>query len=73
MSRVVEEGLDSETVKVSEEMTTSIATVSPETPVREAANLMTHNRIQHLPVLQDGRLYGVVSAGDIFAWKLCEQ
>ena len=73
MSRVVAERLDPETVKVSAAMTSSIATVPLETPIREAANLMSQNRIRHLPVLQDGKLCGVISAGDIFAWKLREQ
>jgi len=73
MSRVVAERLDPETVKVSATMTSSIATVPLETPIREAANLMSQNRIRHLPVLQDGKLCGVISAGDIFAWKLREQ
>ena len=73
MRRVVAEGLDPEKIKVSEVMTSSIATVPPETSVSEAANLMSQNRIRHLPVLQDGKLYGVVSAGDILAWKLREQ
>ena len=54
-------------------MTSSIATVPLETPIREAANLMSKNRIRHLPVFQDGKLCGVISAGDIFAWKLSEQ
>ena len=73
MSRVVAERLDPEKVKVSAAMTSSIATVPLETPIREAANLMSQNRIRHLPVLQDGKLCGVISAGDIFAWKLLEQ
>ena len=73
MSRVVAEGLDPEKVQVSEVMTSSIATVPPETSVSVAANLMSQNRIRHLPVLQDGKLYGVISAGDILAWKLREQ
>ena len=73
MSRVVAERLDPEKVKVSAAMTSSIATVPLETPIREAANLMSQNRIRHLPVLQDGKLCGVISAGDIFAWKLREQ
>ena len=73
MSRVVAERLDPETVKVSAAMTSSIATVPLETPIREAANLMSQNRIRHLPVLQYGKLYGVISAGDILAWKLSEQ
>ena len=48
MSRVIEEGLDPEKVKVSEVMTSSIATVPLETPIREAANIMSQNRIRHL-------------------------
>ena len=73
MSRVVAEGLDPEKIKVSEVMTLSIATLPPETSVSIAANIMSQNRIRHLPVLQDGKLYGVISAGDILAWKLREQ
>ena len=41
MSRVIAEGLDLETVQVSVAMTTSIATVPPETSVRDAANIMS--------------------------------
>ena len=73
MSRVVAEGLDPEKVQVSEAMTSSIATVPMETPIREAANIMSQNRIRHLPVLEEGKLYGVISVGDILAWKLREQ
>ena len=73
MSRVVAEGLDPEKVKVSEAMTSSIATVPLEKPIREAANIMSQNRIRHLPVLEEGKLYGVISVGDILAWKLREQ
>jgi signal-transduction protein with cAMP-binding, CBS, and nucleotidyltransferase domain len=73
MSRVVAAGLDPEKAQVSEAMTSSIATVPPETSIREAANIMSQNRIRHLPVLQDGKLYGVISTGDILAWKLREQ
>ena len=73
MSRVIAEGLDPEKVKVSEAMTSSIATVPLETPIREAANIMSQNRIRHLPVLEEGKLYGVISVGDILAWKLREQ
>ena len=73
MSRVVAEWLDPEKVKVSEAMTSSIATVPLETPIRDAANIMSQNRIRHLPVLEEGKLYGVISVGDILAWKLREQ
>ena len=68
MSRVVAEGLDPEAVQVSVAMTTSIATVPPpETSVRDSSNIMSQNRIRHLPVVQDEKLYGVISTGDILA------
>ena len=73
MSRDVAAGLDPEAVQVSVAMTTSIATVPLETSVRDAANIMSQNRIRHLPVVQDEKLYGVISTGDILAWKLREQ
>ena len=73
MSRVVAEGLNPEKVQVSEAMTLSISTVPLETPIREAANIMSQNLIRHLPVLGEGQLYGVISVGDILAWKLREQ
>ena len=73
MTRVIAEGHDPKKVKVSEYMTSSVATAPPETPISEAANLMSQNRIRHLPVILDGKLFGVVSSGDIFAWKLRDQ
>ena len=73
MTRVIAEGHDAKKVKVSEYMTSSVATAPPETPISEAANLMSQNRIRHLPVIQDGKLFGLVSSGDILAWKLSDQ
>ena len=66
MSRFVASRVDPETVKVSAAMTSSIATVHLETSFREAANLMSQNRIRHFPVLQDGKLCEIISAGNIF-------
>jgi acetoin utilization protein AcuB len=50
---------------VRELMTPAPISVSPNTPVDEARALMQHHRIQHLPVLEDGRLVGMVSDRDI--------
>ena len=40
--------------------------------VIEAAELMSDNRIRHLPVYDEGILIGMVSSGDILAFKLRE-
>jgi len=50
---------------VSDIMTVDPVTVVPETGVTEAAQLMVDNRIGALPVLQDGRLVGLVTEGDL--------
>ncbi len=61
-------GLDGRTpgeVRVSEVMTGSLITVRPEQSVRECMVLMTDNHIRHLPVMEGGRLVGIISIGDV--------
>ena len=54
-------------MKVSDVMTTAVVTVGSETPLRDVALLLTERRISGLPVVDDGRVVGVVSEGDILA------
>ena len=54
-------------MKVSDVMTTAVVTVGSETPLRDVAVLLTERRISGLPVVDDGRVVGVVSEGDILA------
>lgn len=51
-------------------MTSPIVTVPPETPVMTALSLMTRRRIRHLPVMQDGRMVGFVSIGDLVKYRI---
>lgn len=46
-------------------MTTEVVTVTPETTIAEALRITRGNRIRHLPVVEDGRLAGVVSDRDL--------
>jgi CBS domain-containing protein len=50
---------------VSEVMSKDLITVEPGTSLREAARIMTEKWIRHLPVLESGRLVGVVSQRDL--------
>jgi CBS domain-containing protein len=50
---------------VSEVMSKELITVEPGTSLREAAQIMTERWIRHLPVLESGRLVGVVSQRDL--------
>ncbi|MDT5018578.1 MAG: hypothetical protein QOD39_4738 [Mycobacterium sp.] len=50
---------------VSEIMTTMVATCAPTDSVDSLSALMTTNRVRHIPVVEDGRLVGIVSIGDV--------
>jgi CBS domain-containing protein len=54
-------------MKVFDVMTTDVLTVGSETPLREVAALLARRRISGLPVVDEGRVVGVVSEGDILA------
>jgi len=66
-------GRTSKTTKVADLMTTEIVCVKPETTVEECMALMTERRTRHLPVLQNGKLIGMVSIGDIVKAIIVEQ
>lgn len=51
-------------------MTAPAITVEPDRTVLSALSLMTSRRIRHLPVLEDGRLVGIVSIGDLVKHRL---
>ncbi|MEU0571041.1 CBS domain-containing protein [Nonomuraea sp. NPDC005983] len=50
---------------VSEIMTSDVRTVGPGDNVEELRKTMTTQRFRHMPVVQDGRLVGIVSIGDV--------
>ncbi|MCT4562956.1 MAG: CBS domain-containing protein [Maledivibacter sp.] len=54
----------SENSKAQDIMSTHIVSVSPETDVHEAANIMAKNQIRRLPVVENGKLEGIVAIGD---------
>jgi CBS domain-containing protein len=51
--------------KVSEIMTKPIVTVDPDVSIKEAARLMSSNKIRRLPVLKQNKLVGIVVATDL--------
>lgn len=57
---------------VSEIMTTVLATCTPQDTVDHLVVLMTQNRVRHVPVLDDGRLAGIVSIGDVVKTRMEE-
>ena len=62
---VVIKGKTSKTTKISEIMSTNLITVSPDQLTDECMALMSDKRIRHLPVLENGKVIGILSIGDL--------
>ena len=63
--KVILLGKTSKETLVSEIMTTHVISVPPEWTAEQCMALMTEKRIRHLPVMDHGRLAGVISIGDV--------
>ena len=68
LCRVIDEGRDPDTTRVKKVMTSEVVTVRSTTGVTEAMAIFTEKRCRHLPVIDDGKLQGVVSSGDLTRW-----
>jgi acetoin utilization protein AcuB len=53
-------------VKIEEIMTRDVVTIDDSTPLEEAARIMADSKISGLPVLQDGKLVGLITETDLF-------
>ena len=71
LARAIADGIDPRNVEVGDYMTPDPTVVTPDTDIAEAARIMVRQGIRHLPVMEDGRLMGVMSMRDIvleLAW-----
>ena len=71
--KVILQGRSSKETRVEEIMTTELIVVSPENTVDECMQIVTHRRVRHLPVLDAGRLVGIVSIGDLVNAVIADQ
>src|SRR5262249_46977051 len=60
-------------VKVVDIMSTDLITVPPSMTVTEAMQIVTNKRFRHLPVVENGKLIGIVSIGDLTRWAMLAQ
>jgi CBS domain-containing protein len=61
-----------EGLEVVEVMTAPALTCAPSATVTDLMTTMTEQRIRHLPVVDGGRLVGIVSIGDVVKWRIDE-
>ena len=73
LCRVVAERRDPAETHVKDVMTTPVACCHSTTDIAECRSVMTDKHIRHMPVVDDNRLMGVVSSGDILALEHHQQ
>lgn len=71
--KLVLQGRGSADTPLSAVMTGRLYVIAPEKTVDECMNLMTKARIRHLPVMQEGKLVGLVSIGDLVNATIAHQ
>jgi CBS domain-containing protein len=71
--RVVAAGADPKTTRVSEVMTRNPVVVRSDLTVADTMMVMTEKRCRHLPVLDDTKLRGLISIGDLMSWLVRHQ
>ena len=68
MNKVLAAGLDPKSSKVIEVMSRNPYCMQPTATVDEAMKVMTLQRFRHLPIVNNGKVVGIVSSGDLTAW-----
>lgn len=71
--KVVLKGRSSKETLVRDIMTERPVFVTPDNTIDECMQIMTDNRIRHLPVLQNGKLIGIISIGDLVKFVIEEK
>lgn len=71
--KVILKGKSSKEIPVREIMTENPPSVSSENTIEECMWLMTNKFIRHLPVIDDGKLVGLISIGDVVKYIIDEQ
>ncbi|HEX8579074.1 MAG TPA: CBS domain-containing protein [Allosphingosinicella sp.] len=67
---LAKEGAETLDLPVSRVMTAPVITVAPDVSALAALSNMSKRRIRHLPVVEGDKLVGIVSIGDLVAWRI---
>ncbi len=71
--KVILQGRSSSDTPVATIMSSPVVCVSPQESVADCMSIMTERHIRHLPVLEEGRVSGIVSIGDLVKELIAEQ
>jgi CBS domain-containing protein len=73
LTRVVPQQLDTRRTPVAEVMSRQPLTIAPTRTVQQAMMVMTDRHHRHLPVVQGGKVVGLISIGDLTRWLVSDQ
>lgn len=73
LRRVVAEQLDPATTPLSDVMTRDVVTCRTDTKLDDCVAIFTNRRIRHLPVVDEDGIKGLITSGDILAFRMKEQ
>ena len=71
--KIALEGKSSRSTPVRDIISTAVVTVTPQHTVEDAMRFMTERHIRHLPVIEGGKMVGLVSIGDLVNWIISAQ
>ena len=71
--KVILQGRSSSDTPVATIMSSPVVCVSPQESITDCMSIMTEKHIRHLPVLDEGRVTGIVSIGDLVKELIAEQ
>jgi CBS domain-containing protein len=71
--KVILKGRSSRTTLVKEIMTSPVIFVTSGQAVDQCMDIMTRSRIRHLPIVENEKVLGVISIGDLVKWVVTEQ
>jgi len=66
-------GKTSQKTLVREIISTDVISATPQNTIEDCMRLMTEKRIRHLPILEGGKLAGLISIGDLVNWIISAQ
>jgi CBS domain-containing protein len=71
--KVILKGKSSKDTQVEEIMTRQLVIAKPSDTVVDCMRVMTEKRVRHLPVVEGGKMIGVLSIGDVVKWVISAQ
>lgn len=71
--KIALEGKTSQKTLVREIISTDVTTATPNHTIEECMRLMTEKRVRHLPIVENEKMVGLVSIGDLVNWTISAQ